>query len=665
MSQRQNQILSQSLSGLRTEQVEATLPGLYEWYRKTFEKAGWIILAIHKSSSKPDYATKVAAYVSGTNRLISELKTRLSDPKNNQTITRDFPNMVKDLEELKGFMSTMGNSLKQAALSAENIAVQDKSLYGLYKWFKHVFEKFGWMVLILNKLKYGAYVNQPTLETFMRNKLIMYSQSLEILYKSLEARRNSSNDLDIDNVKIDIESMLRNLTILRNCVETNMIETPSTGMVVRPIASSQIVAPFQGPVPVTAASGRSGTLALDSPTSTVGSATAAVLPANLSATSAAPIGTLRPSSFRVQPSLKAASFRAADSVTSPAGSTTAAIATDDLSATSAAPVGSLRVVDSATSPAGSATAAAAAAANLSATSAAPVGSFRASTLRPSTLRPSSLRVPSLRASTIQPSTRASSLKASSIQPQNDQLPIDQSPLSQSSIGLLEAAAQAQVLSPNSQTLIPMSDTPVSPPMGSRVSGMVAPVSLRAPPVVTPASLRVQVPDVVTPGSLRVPVPAGITPASLRSSVIPPGSLRASSVADIPMPLPVAPASLSGLSGMEAPAASMKVPSYIAPVVSGMGNVAQTLSRAVNMAVPSSLRAVDSPQIPNITVTSASNAGLDTQSVKSAEAEAISRLLQAQSASQSPQTVTQSARQTPQTLSATSPLTVTSSSSTLF
>ncbi len=283
---------SASLSGLRSEQVEATIPGLYEWYRKTFEKAGWIILAIHKASAKPEYASKVSAYVAGITRLSQELQLRLSDPKNNNTIVRDFPEMIKSIEELKGFMSTMGNSLNQAPLSNDDVAIKDKSLYGLYKWFKHVFEKFGWMVLILNKLKYGAYVNQPTLETYMRNKLIMYSQSLEILYKSLAARRDTSNDLDVDNVKIDIDSMLRNLTILRNCVETNMIQTPSTGMIIKSIAPATVVPSVRASVvpSVLPSSVRSGTLLdVGSATSSVGSVTAAVDPTNLSATSAAPV----------------------------------------------------------------------------------------------------------------------------------------------------------------------------------------------------------------------------------------------------------------------------------------------------------------------------------------------------------------------------------------
>ncbi len=654
MSQRQSQILSQSLSGLRTEHVEATLPGLYEWYRKTFEKAGWIILAIHKSSSKPEYATKVAAYVSGTNRLIDELKTRLSDPKNNQTIVRDFPNMIKDLEELKGFMSTMGNALKQAPLSNENVAVQDKSLYGLYKWFKHVFEKFGWMVLVLNKLKYGAYVNQPTLETYMRNKLIMYSQSLEILYKSLEARKNSSNDLDIDNVKIDINSMLRNLTILRNCAETNMIETPASGMVVRPIAPSQIVVPsavqsivssrVPSVVPSQRVSGRSGTLTLDSPTSTVGSATAAILPANLSVTSAAPVSSFKPTSFR-----------AADSVTSPIGSATAAVATADLSATSSAPVPSSRV-----------------------------SSRVPSSLKASAIQPSISRVPS-------------SLRASIIQP-----PTEEAPLSQSSSQLLAAAAQAPVLSASSQTLIPMSDTPVSP-IASRIPTANRSSVVQVPSQVPGSLSGMRVPSAVPSASLQgMPLPSAV-PASLSGMQVPSASLQGMPLPSaIPSVVPSAVQSAipsavpASLSGMQVPSANLQgmplpsaIPSAVPASLSGMqsppvSKIASTLgalSRAASGPVVQSelfrsARELTEPVLrpyvfaednsPQVTFSATSNSNAPNSAVRTEEANAISRLLQAQSASQSAQTATQTATQTAQTLSATSPVTATaSSSSTLF
>ena len=126
-----------------SEQMHSTLVGLNEWYKFTFEKAGWVVLAINKTSES-SYLDKINSYKNGIKRLIRNLNSRLANPQGNNTISRDYPPMIENLVQLLNFIETMNPNIQTASLS-DDLAIRDISLYALQNWFKHVFEKFGWM----------------------------------------------------------------------------------------------------------------------------------------------------------------------------------------------------------------------------------------------------------------------------------------------------------------------------------------------------------------------------------------------------------------------------------------------------------------------------------------------------------------------------------------
>jgi hypothetical protein len=215
-----------------SEQLHSTLNGLNEWYKRTFEQAGWVVLAVHKTSSDSSYGEKVNTYKNSIKRLIKHINSRLSNPQGNNTIVRDFPTMIANLTELKSFFDNM-ESINENVETIGDVAIPDITLYALQNYFKHVFHKLGWMVLTNNKLKARVYSSKPELEQHMQQKLRMYKSCLNILHQSLIERLKTSNDVDKANVEYDLASMIRNIKLLRGCVEAhltydNMILSPAS-----------------------------------------------------------------------------------------------------------------------------------------------------------------------------------------------------------------------------------------------------------------------------------------------------------------------------------------------------------------------------------------------------------------------------------------------------
>ena len=208
-----------------SEQNHSTLHGLDHWFKYTFEKLGWVVLAIHKNKDE-SHSDKVKAYKSSVKRLINNLNSRLSNPQGNNTIVRDYPVMIEDLKLLLQFVENMSSSLSEAPKNEADLAAEDATLCGLQNWFRHIFEKFGWMVLTANRINSGRYANKPVLEQHKRNKINMYKQGIDILYQSLLHRLTTTNDVDKSNVEFDLASMIRNLKILRNCVEAHIVLKP-------------------------------------------------------------------------------------------------------------------------------------------------------------------------------------------------------------------------------------------------------------------------------------------------------------------------------------------------------------------------------------------------------------------------------------------------------
>ena len=209
-----------------TEQVQATLQGLHDWFRHTFEKAGWIVLAQHRKEKDMTYQSKLDSYRIGVKKLKQYLKARLNNPMGNETITRDFPNMITNLNHLKAFIKSLANTKlsHDTVKSSNDLAVEDMTLCAMQHYYKHMFEKYGWMVLTKKKLDNGDYDKKPLLKNHKETKLKMYGESLEVLVQSLIHRMNTCNDVDKNNVEVDLASMIRNVNVLKSCFNNHLMQ---------------------------------------------------------------------------------------------------------------------------------------------------------------------------------------------------------------------------------------------------------------------------------------------------------------------------------------------------------------------------------------------------------------------------------------------------------
>jgi len=75
--------------------------------------------------------------------------------------------------------------------------VNDVTFYGLSHWYKHAFEKLGWMILAKKR--------------GMTKKMESYKHSLDMLLHDIESKIKTTRDPDR---KADLKIMLDNLTIL-------------------------------------------------------------------------------------------------------------------------------------------------------------------------------------------------------------------------------------------------------------------------------------------------------------------------------------------------------------------------------------------------------------------------------------------------------------------
>jgi hypothetical protein len=203
---------------------DTTLTYLDRMFVKIFEKAGWMRLTHHKISQDEDYVKKLDGYIASIKKLIKDINEHINNPRGNNTLTRDLPTMHENLEYLLNYFINITNVEPLDVTGTGESSIDDMSLQWMRHFYIHVFEKFGWMVLLKSNLDNGHYANKSTLEKYMRNKLDNYADSLDILLESIKHRADTSTDIDVENLKHDLLVMHNNIKILNGAVK-NLLTT--------------------------------------------------------------------------------------------------------------------------------------------------------------------------------------------------------------------------------------------------------------------------------------------------------------------------------------------------------------------------------------------------------------------------------------------------------
>ena len=204
---------------------DTTLTYLDRMFVKIFEKAGWMRLTHHKISQDEDYVKKLDGYIASIKKLIKDVNEHINNPRGNNTLTRDLPTMHENLEYLLNYFINITNVQPlDVTGTGEDGSIDDMSLQWMRHFYIHVFEKFGWMILLKSNLDNGHYANKSKLEKYMRNKLDNYADSLDILLESIKHRADTSTDIDVENLKHDLLVMHNNIKILNGAVK-NLLTT--------------------------------------------------------------------------------------------------------------------------------------------------------------------------------------------------------------------------------------------------------------------------------------------------------------------------------------------------------------------------------------------------------------------------------------------------------
>ena len=197
---------------------DSTLFSLEKWFVHTFEKVGWIVLSYYKSTKNIAYIKKIDSYTTSVDKLLDDVNQRVQNPRGNNTITRDLTSMHKNLEHLKNYITHLAD-VEPYDSSENDLCIEDMSLQWMKHKYTHLFEKFGWMILLHSQLNDGHYSNKPKLEKAMQQKLENYSECVDILLQSINHRISTSNDIDIENLKHDLLVMHNNTKILNGFVK--------------------------------------------------------------------------------------------------------------------------------------------------------------------------------------------------------------------------------------------------------------------------------------------------------------------------------------------------------------------------------------------------------------------------------------------------------------
>jgi len=155
---------------------DSTLTYLDRMFVKIFEKAGWMRLTYHKMSQDEYYVKKINCYIMTIKKLIKDINEHINNPRGNNTLIRDLPTMHENLEYLLNYFINITNVKPlDVTGTSEDGSIDDMSLQWMRHFYTHVFEKFGWMILLKSNLDNGHYTNKSKLEKYMRNKLDNYA----------------------------------------------------------------------------------------------------------------------------------------------------------------------------------------------------------------------------------------------------------------------------------------------------------------------------------------------------------------------------------------------------------------------------------------------------------------------------------------------------------
>lgn len=134
------------------ESLDITFRGLGEWYKKLFEKLGWILLSLGRRDTD-----KLLWYQRSLYRFMDKAENKLA-----QTVSVDKQNdikiMLNNIYTLKLFVDHLvdehldGEIMKsKQKIKLDSIKPKRMTSKGLFNWYESIFEKVGWMILSLRR----------------------------------------------------------------------------------------------------------------------------------------------------------------------------------------------------------------------------------------------------------------------------------------------------------------------------------------------------------------------------------------------------------------------------------------------------------------------------------------------------------------------------------
>lgn len=207
-----------------------TYNSLLKWYKKEVEKFGWLIILKNESflnhtgkTEKTKFCTyKIYLYIKTLEKLLYTIDNKIlsvtcNDKKNDLEIMKlklsiFIPYVSQYLSDLK-YQSFNSDTINETndIISVNNS--YDITFHGISKWFKHIVEKFGWMVMFCQDINKD--LNDAK---YKKLKIDNYIKSLNILLNSTKFKiQKYTNESNYNIIQID------DLKIITNKLQNNFI----------------------------------------------------------------------------------------------------------------------------------------------------------------------------------------------------------------------------------------------------------------------------------------------------------------------------------------------------------------------------------------------------------------------------------------------------------